>query len=135
MSKKFCDWEDLYKSGTVSQIHGLSKPLGKPLNEPTLKKGEVPRRPTDQEIRNEVLRNMPKQPTNKELFGHLVPSEETLKKADDAYNNCFNKFYNDSKKPIENQQSKDNGEWGMRKSIYENMSEKEKKERFAYAKE
>lgn len=127
------NWEDLYKGQPDHPTDHRSKPLGKPLNEPTLKKGEVPKRPTDEEVRKAILHGAPRQPTDEELFGHLVPSEEQVKKAEDTYKNFHNNFYNKVKKPVEDQLSKDNENWGCRESIYKGMSEEEKKKRFAFA--
>ena len=44
-----------------------------------------------------------RQPTDQELFGHLVPSEDQVKAAEDQWANGLNKFFNEVKKPIEKQ--------------------------------
>lgn len=44
-----------------------------------------------------------RQPTDQELFGHLVPSESQVKAAEDQWSNGLNKFFNEVRKPIEKQ--------------------------------
>lgn len=41
----------------------------------------------------------PKQPTDQEMFGHLIPSEEQIQKAEDKWNNTFN-WLQEAQKPI-----------------------------------
>lgn len=42
----------------------------------------------------------PPQPTNEQMFGHLVPSEEQLQKAEYDWANRFNSFFIEASKPI-----------------------------------
>jgi isochorismate hydrolase len=44
-----------------------------------------------------------RQPTDQEMFGHLVPSEDQVKAAEDQWSNGLNKFFNEVRKPIEKQ--------------------------------
>lgn len=47
-----------------------------------------------------MLGNTPKQPTDEEMFGHLVPKEEAIKKAEDSWNNIHNDWLKEASKPI-----------------------------------
>lgn len=53
------------------------------------------------------------QPTNEELFGGMVVTEEMAKAAENNWNNTFNKHFADFNKPIDHlNKSKVEGEWG-----------------------
>lgn len=47
-----------------------------------------------------MLGNVPRQPTNDELFGHLVPKEEVVKAAEDRWNNLHSDWLKEASKPI-----------------------------------
>lgn len=47
-----------------------------------------------------MLGTVPKQPTNKELFGHLVPNEQMIKTAEDKWNNVHTDWLKEAVKPI-----------------------------------
>lgn len=49
---------------------------------------------------NNQVNEGPRQPTDKELFGHLVPSEEQVRQAEDSYENHHNNFYREVQQPI-----------------------------------
>jgi hypothetical protein len=78
------------------------------------------------------LNKSQRQPTNEELFGHLVVSEEQVKKAEENWNNTFNNHFDLLKKPIENQRSKENLEWGKGKSFNSTLTEEERRARASY---
>lgn len=40
------------------------------------------------------------QPTDEEMFGHLIPTKDQLSKAEESYNNVFNSFFTEVSKPI-----------------------------------
>ncbi|NDE91661.1 MAG: hypothetical protein EB059_11115 [Alphaproteobacteria bacterium] len=44
--------------------------------------------------------NIPRQPTDEELFGHLVPRDEMVKAAEDKWNNAHNDWLKEAMKPI-----------------------------------
>ena len=46
-----------------------------------------------------MLGTPPKQPTDQEMFGHLVPNEEQIEKAESKWNNTFN-WLQEAQKPI-----------------------------------
>ena len=69
-----------------------------------------------------------RQPTDQELFGHLVVSEEELKKRENDWNNKFNDFLKGVVKPVEDQKSPTNQEWGRRGPITkEELTEEEER--------
>jgi hypothetical protein len=76
-----------------------------------------------------IVSGAPKQPTNEELFGHLVVSEESLQKAEDDWNNKINDFYTEAAKPLEKQDSRENLDWGNGKSFNDSLSPEELEER------
>jgi hypothetical protein len=47
-----------------------------------------------------MMQEPPPQPTNEQLFGHLVPSEEMVKSAEDNWQNGLNNFFAEASKPI-----------------------------------
>lgn len=98
-----------------------------------LKKGEVPHKPTNEEITTAILKNAPKQPTDEEMFGHLVPTEDQIKKAEEQWEDVFKNHFNQLKEPLEKQDSKDNIEWGNGKSFNSTLSPKELKARNSYS--
>jgi|SRR5581483_10898945 len=124
MPKNWCDWTDLMKGNVGEPEHALSKALRN--SGPTLKKSEVPRKPTDEEIRKAILEGAQQQPTDEQLFGHLVPSEEQVKAAEDQWNNCFKKFFHTNHKPVESQDLSKS--WGSRGPIWkEKLTEEEER--------
>ena len=114
MPKEWNDWSDLMK-GKVGQPED---PKSRPVTTGTiLKKGEVPRRPSDMEVRRAVLAGAPAQPTDKQLFGHLEVTEEMAKTAKDNWENTFTKFFRKNHEPIEKNQKV---EWGRRGPVDQN---------------
>ena len=88
---------------------------------PRFAKGEVPYRPSNEEIAKAVLHNAPKQPTDVELFGGGVITEEQAKKAEEEWNNKLNKTLTmpNIGKPLEKE------EWGMCKSFNSSLTPEE----------
>lgn len=122
MPKNWIDWD---KTPLIEPEHPLSRPLGREPG-PILKKGEIPRKPSDEEIKKAILDNAPKQPSNEQLFGHLVVTEEQAVQAEKDWNNKFNDFFDLLKKPVENQGL--NKSWGSRGPISkEIMTEEERR--------
>jgi hypothetical protein len=72
------------------------------------------------------MANAPQQPTDEQMFGHLVVSEEQAKAAQEQWENCFNDFYKSVNQPIESQDP--NKPWGCRGPI-ENETLTEEEER------
>ena len=83
---------------------------------------------------------MPKQtrqPTHAEMVAvakqmGLQKSPEDLEKAQKGWENKFNTWFNDVSKPIENQNSKDNLEWGGCKSYNDSLTPEELAKRNMY---
>ena len=123
MAKKtWINWET---TPLIQPEHPLSQSLGKTLGKPTLAKGEVPRKPSDEEIRKAILAGAPKQPTNEQLFGGGVVTEEQANKAKGDWENIINNWHTNVNKPVEKQDL--NKSWGSRGPIWkEEMSEEEK---------
>lgn len=115
MSKKeWCDWSDLYAGKVGEPEHPLSKPV---TAGPVLRKGEIPRRPTDAEVRNAILKGAPRQPTDQELFGGGVVTEEMAKARQEEWNSQFTKFFRTQHEPVEKNSPND---WGTRGPVNQN---------------
>jgi len=124
--KKWNDWSDLMKGKVGQPADPLSRPVAVG---PVLKKGEVPRRPSDLEIRKAILGDqkdvfgnpVQAQPTDKQLFGHLEVTEEMAKKATQEWEGTFTKFFRTNHEPIEKSQAT---EWGNRGPVDQNDASK-----------
>ncbi len=105
-----------------------------PLNKakPRIKQNEEPYRPTDEEITSAVMYNAPKQPTDEQLFGHLVVSEEQLKKAEDDWHNTLQNFYSAANAPVLKKNDNEEEEWASGKSFNSTLTEEERLERNMY---
>lgn len=121
--KVWCDWGDLYK-GKVGQPED---PKSKPLDYigSTLKKGERPRTPSNEEIAKAILYGAPKQPTDEEMFGALVVSQEQVDKAKADFDNKIVDFYKEVTKPLTGETHVDDKEWGSGKSFNSMLSKSE----------
>lgn len=102
------DWSDLHAGKVGEPEHPLSKPV---TTGPVLRKGEVPRRPTDAEIRAVIMSGAPRQPTDEELFGGGVVTEEMAKARQEEWNSQFTKFFRTKHPPVEKSHPQ---EWGSR---------------------
>lgn len=133
------DWSELKKSDeeykhTPTALWAAAISGGKegidPLNksEKRLKEGEVPRKPTNEEIRKAIMHNAPKQPTDEQLFGHLVVTEEMVKAAEEEWNNSMNKAFDDMKAPITPKEEQE-AEWADGKSFNESLTREELEKR------
>lgn len=133
------DWdEDLKKSDNYQHVpttlwaadqHSGGKVGVDPLNkaEPRLKEGEEPYRPTNEEIAKAVMYNAPKQPTDEEMFGHLVVSEEQLEKSKADWENKLQGFYDAATTPIN--ESNEDVDWGSGQSFNSTLSDEERLKR------
>jgi len=74
-----------------------------------------------------IVRDTPKQPTDEELFGHLVPTEEQIQKADHEWENKLQLGYEEASKPID--PNHEDREWGMCKSFRDRLTEEELKKK------
>lgn len=114
------DWSDFMKGDVGEPEDVRSKPVEArgPLN-----KMEKPPMPSDQEIRKAILSGAPRQPTDEEMFGHLVVTEEQVQKAQKEWDNKLNDWYAAVNKPVDKQDNP--WEFG-RGSIMDELSEEEK---------
>ena len=123
------DWSDLFKTGTVQKEDELSKSLG----ESQGKKGEDATALQLAELlqKKNLLQPLPdglRQPTDEELFGGLVVSEEEMEKREKDWQNKINDFYKAVQKPVEDQGSHANKNWGTRGDIQkEQLTEEEER--------
>lgn len=62
------------------------------------------------------------QATDQELFGHLIKTEEQIKKTQEEYENKLNNWYSEANKNIDNEDS----EWGDGKSFNSTLTEEER---------
>ena len=109
MPKEFIDWSSFMAGERGEPEDPRSKPV---TPGPVLKKGEIPRRPSDAEVREYIMKGAPKQPTDEQLFGHLVPSEQQVQAAEDQWNTQFTRFFKTKHEPVEKQSP--NQDWGNR---------------------
>lgn len=65
------------------------------------------------------------QATDEELFGHLVRTEEQIKKAEAEYQDKLNKWYLAANRPVDNKQV----DWGDGKSFNSTLTEEERLKR------
>ena len=106
--QKDVDWSD-WKGTAVKPEHPMSRPLN-----PKLKKGiDVAAEALMTGHIPELLGSPPKQPTNEQLFGHLVVSEEMAKAKELKWENTIKDTFNEARKPIDHLNKTDvDIEWG-----------------------
>jgi hypothetical protein len=123
------DWSELSKS-KVDYTHAQSSlwvndpKLGvapKGDAKPILAKGEVPLTPSDEDVRVEIMRGMDRpglrQPTDEELFGHMVVPQEAIDAAEKSFETKLADFYAAASKPLTGQTEVPDEEWGTCKSF------------------
>jgi hypothetical protein len=67
-----------------------------------------------------MLNSVPKQPTDEEMFGHLVPSEEQVNKTEQGWSNSINSWLAEASKPISsrfNSQEEEDAYWASIKVV------------------
>lgn len=113
--------------------HGGGKQGVDPLNkaEKRIKDGEVPYRPTNKEISDAILHGIQRQPTDEEMFGHLVVTEEQVAKAKADWDNPLQGFYYAAMKPVIPEEEQEL-EWGSGKSFNSMLSDEERVKRNMY---
>ena len=133
------NWDELTKSVKeeykheptalwAADMYGGGKEVVDPLNkaEKRLKDGEVPRKPTNEEIAKIIMHGIDRkgirQATDEELFGHLVVSEEMAKAAQKEWDNKLNAFYEEANKSITSDTA---NEWNGREPLTKGMTEEE----------
>jgi len=131
------NWDELKKSDEeytheptalwAADKHGGGKQGVDPLNKskPVLVKGEIPRKPTNEEIAGYILKGAPQQPTDEQMFGHLVVTEEMAKKAEDDWQNKQGNLIKALEAPIIPEDQKD-AEWASGESFNDSLTEEER---------
>lgn len=127
------NWDHLMKTGHAEQdplTKSVQEAFGNKSTKDSNKGGE---KVTKEELRKEALdivrqahTGPGRQPTDEEMFGHLVATEEQIKKAEDDWNNTFNKHFDALSKPVDDQNSKETQDWGSRGSVLDELSEEER---------
>jgi len=129
--KVWCDWSDLYKSKkedaahtpTALWVNDPSIGVGpKGQASPVLKKGEVPHKPSNEEITKAILAGAPKQPTDQEMFGQFEVTEEQAQKAQEEWENRINKSLT---LPNVGKSLDEDEDWGNGKSFNSSLSRDE----------
>ncbi len=109
MPKEFVDWTSFMAGERGEPEDPRSRPV---TVGPVLQKGEVPRRPSDWEIRKTVLSGAPKQPTDQEMFGRFEVTEEQAQVAQKQWNEQFTRFFKTRHEPVEKSSPNDFGRRG-----------------------
>lgn len=118
------NWDDLYKNGHSSEPeHPLSKPLKKGQN------GEESINESFSSLTKGIIEGSKqdgiRQPTDKEMFGHLEVTEEMVKKDQDEWDNKLGNWYEEAQKPLEKNNTNENWEPDGT-SFLDDLSEEEK---------
>lgn len=128
--KQDVDWSD-WKGHVEKQVSPLSRDLPSNLKKgsdlfKSINFGNLP-----------VIQDAPRQPTNEEMFGHLVVSAEEITKKEENWKNRMQKTANALYQPIDhlNKSAVSDKSWGTGKSFNSMLSEEELKERNKFAKE
>lgn len=143
------DWSELYKSKDEEYSHepsalwaaqnvggkaGGVDPLNKakPVNAP----GEIPRKPTNDEITLYILKGADAhgvgQWRDEDYLHKEIVSQEKADLLQKAWENRFNDHFALLNKPVEDQKSRDNLEWGSGKSFNEALTDEERLRRNMY---
>lgn len=92
---------------------------------PILAKGEAPPRPSNEQITKTILSGAPRQPTDEELFGGGVISQEQVDKAKDDFDNKLSNFFKEVSKPLIGETKVSDEAWGNGKSFNSMLSQEE----------
>jgi hypothetical protein len=116
------DWSD-WKGSVQPTEHPLSAPVN-----PIFKKGADVVNEFLKTCTKSILQDIPKQPTNEQMFGHLVKTEAEVKAINKKWENNINN-YRELYKPIDHlNKSKITDEWGQGKSFNSLLKEQLSKE-------
>lgn len=124
MPKEWNDWTDFMKGDVGQPADSRSQPVTPGT---VLKKGEIPVPPSDAEVRNYILKGAPKQPTDEQMFGGGVVTDEMVKSAKEEWETRFTRFFKTQHEKLEKNQAP---EWGKRGPVNQNdpsqLTEEEK---------
>ena len=108
------DWSDWDGKAKAPPEHPLSKPLSGKL----IKGADVAREALATGNIPETFGKPAPQPTNEQLFGGGVVSEEMIKKAEDEWNNKIQDTLTEARKPVDHlNKPKIDVKWGYGKSF------------------
>lgn len=130
------NWDELKKSDDyeheptalwAADKHGGGKQGVDPLNKskPVLAKGEIPRKPTNEEIASYILKGASNQWKDEEHLHKEIVSEEQAEQLQKDWNNSIDNFYKAAQSPVvpEDKQSE---EWGEGASFNDSLTEEER---------
>ena len=124
--KKWNDWTDFYANGGA---HNQEDPLSRPLKK-GMKGADIADQFKDMlpELREGI--DQMRQPTDEELFGHLVVTEEELEKREKNWENLLVEW----ERMVKSTQvdKNQNEEWGNGRSFNSYLSDEELEERKKY---
>lgn len=125
--KRDVDWSN-WKGHVDVPEHPLSRPLGKAKTgaeavSEALSTGHLP-----------VIQDAPKQPTDEQMFGSGVVTEEMVKAAEENYKSVFKKHFEGFKAPVDhlNKSKIDERKWAPGKSFNSLLTPQEIAERNRY---
>lgn len=141
MSKRLGDlnWDVLEKSNDnyehkPTALWSATKSQGiDPLNnsEPILKKGEVPVRPSNEEVASYILNGANNQWKDSEHLHKEIVSQEQAEQLQKDWSNSLDNFYKAAQAPTI-PEAKQELEWGSGKSFNESLTEEERLKRNMY---
>lgn len=135
------DWSELTKSKEEyshkpTALWVNDKSLGITLKgdaKPLLAKGEVPPTPSNEEVFKEIMRGADapglRQPTDEEMFGHLVMSQAQVDAIKAEYDNRMSNTIANLHKPITGKTFEEDEDWGNGKSFNSTLSKSELEKR------
>jgi hypothetical protein len=136
------DWSELKKNDDykhtviplwVNNPDGITQ---KDDAKPLLKNNQIPDKQTDEEIRAVIMSGMDRpglrQPTDEELFGAGVVSQEQVDRAEAEFNNKIANFFTEASKSLTGQTEVPDEEWGCGKSFNSTLSKSQLIERNKY---
>jgi hypothetical protein len=136
------NWDELKKSDdykhkpTALWVNDPSSVAPKGDAKPLLKNDQIPDKQTDEEIRAVIMSGMDRpglrQPTDQEMFGALVVSQEQVDRAEAEFNNKIANFFTEASKPLTGQTEVPDEEWGCGKSFNSTLSKSQLIERNKY---
>ena len=137
--KQWPDWSDFYEDKkeetyvhrpSALWVNDSSVGVAPKSNtaEPTLKKGEVPRKPSNEEIANYILKGVKSGPLGQwKDSDHLhreVVTEAQAKELQKNWENAIDNFYKAAQSPVNPQ--KQDTDWGSGKSFNSTLTEEER---------
>ena len=129
MSKRIgeLDWSNLMSGDVGEPEDPRSAPLDKPLCEPTLKKGEIPRKPSNDEIASYILKGASNQWKDDDHLHKEIVSQAEADQLQKNWENTFQNHFDQLNKPVEPQTQEK--EWGDGQSFNDSLTDEERLKR------